>query len=585
MNSSPANESRAPQVFLSYSRKDQAVARHYAEALEGEGFSVWWDIAVRAGEAFDEAIESALRAAEAVVVLWSPNSSASRWVRAEATLADRNRTLLPVMIEPCERPIMFELTQTAELSHWRGDRDDRAWRAFVQELSSFVNRRAADTAPPAQAAVSPTLVRPTRGQKGEAPSLAVLPFKNRSGLPADDVFAIGMVEDLIDALSQGVNLRVIASSATARFRADGIPDIRVMARQLGVRYVLEGNVRRTGTSLRVTTQLAEAVSGEILWTQRFERPLSELAALQEELVLEVAAHLDSQVHRMEMERVLRKPFNLTAWECVTRAIAAYRQVTPESVLQAITEAQRAVELAPDYALAHAMLADAMSTGYLWTSPDDAAAVAVIRGHIDRALALEPDNAMVLAHVAEAFNYIGLPHDAIRTAERAIQLTPHFGLAHYAAGVASLLLDRIPDALAHFEKELKAAPGSHTLFASFVWRGAAHLRAGDWEAAARAYARASEINPGSTSAYFGQSFIAAHFDRLADARALMARVRQLDPQMPLVNWERIMRRGLANNPVVDEVIQHIHRVWEQVDAQLPSSSGSPGSAAHSSSEPS
>jgi TolB-like protein len=565
MSSSSASESRVPQVFLSYSRKDQAIARLFAAALEDEGFSVWWDIAVRAGEAFDEAIEAALRAALAVVVLWSPSSSASRWVRAEATLADLNRTLLPVMIEPCERPIMFELTQTAELSHWRGDRADRAWRAFLQELSGFVNRPAADTAPPAHAAVSRPVVTPARGQQGEAPSLAVLPFSNRSGLASDDVFAIGMVEDLIDALSQGVNLRVIASSATARFRTDGIPDIGVMARQLGVRYVLEGNVRRIGTNLRVTTQLAEAASREILWTQRFERPLSELAALQEELVVEVAAHLDSQVHRMEMGRVLRKPFNFTAWECVTRAIAAYRQVTPESVLQAIMDAQRAVELAPDYALAHAMLADAMSTGYLWTSPDDVAAVAAIRGHIDRALALEPDNAMVLAHVAEAFNYIGLPHDAMGTAERAIHLRPHFGLAHYAGGVACLLLDRIPDALAHFEEELKAAPGSHTLFASYVWRGAAHVRAGDWEAAARAYARASEINPGSTSAYLGQSFVAAHFDRPADARALMSRVRQLDSRMPLVNWERIMRRGLANNPVVDEVIRHIRNVWEQVDS--------------------
>ena len=86
------------------------MARLYADALEAQGFSVWWDAALRSGEAFDEAIEAALRAAKAVVVLWSPRSVASRWVRAEATLADRNKTLAPVIIEPCERPIMFELT-------------------------------------------------------------------------------------------------------------------------------------------------------------------------------------------------------------------------------------------------------------------------------------------------------------------------------------------------------------------------------------------------------------------------------------------------------------------------------------------
>lgn len=397
---------------------------------------------------------------------------------------------------------------------------------------------------------------------GEAPSLAVLPFTNRSGVAEDEVFAIGMVEDLIDALSQGVHLRVIASSATARYRADGVPDLGVMARQLGVRYVMQGNVRRTGQHLRVTAQLVEPASGEILWTQKFERPLSELAALQEDLVLEVAAHLDSQVHRAEMERVLEKPADLTAWECVTRAVAAYRQVTPESLVQALGEAQRAVELSPDYGLAHAMLADARATIYFWTSPDDADTIRTVRSHIDRALLLEPHSAVVLAHVAEAFNYIGQPRDALRAANRAIHLRPNFGLAHYTSAVASLLLDRIDEALAHFDAELRAAPGSHTLFASYVWRGAAHVRSGDWEAAGRAYAQATQINPGASSGYLGEAFVAARMGRGQEARALMTRVRQMEPEMSLAHWERIMTRGLAGNRVADEVIRHLRNLWEK-----------------------
>lgn len=555
-----------PDIFLSYNRNDQQVARLYAEALEAEGLSVWWDVTLRSGEAYDEVTEAALRGARAVVVLWSPRSVISRWVRAEATLADRNGTLVPAMIEPCERPIMFELTQTAELGHWQGDPGDPAWQAFVRDVRGVLGRRAPEPMPamaeqPAAASQAPA---PSRDMHGEAPSLAVLPFTNRSGLPEDDVFAIGMVEDLIDALSQGVNLRVIASSATARFRAGGIPDLEVMARHLGVRYVMEGNVRRAGQDLRVTAQLVEAASGAILWTQKFERPLSELAALQEDLVLDLAAHLDSQVHRMEMERVLRKPANLTAWECVTRAIAAYRQITPDSLAQALTEAQRAVDLSPDYALAHAMLADARATIYMWTSPDDDETVRAIRAHIERALALEPDSAMVLAHVAEAFNYIGQPQDAIRPAERAIQLSPNFGLAHYSCAVACLLLDRIDEALAHFEAELKAAPGSHTLFASCIWRGAAHVRAGDWEAAARAYAQATQINPGATSGYLGEAFVAAQTGRADEARALMIRVRQLEPKMSLVDWERIVARGLAGNPLAEAVIHHIRTLWDQAE---------------------
>ena len=101
-------------IFLSYNREDSDTARRFAEGLEREGFSVWWDQTLRSGEAYDEVTEAALKSAKAVVVLWSPRSVVSRWVLAEATIADRNKTLVPVMIEPCERPIMFELTQTAE---------------------------------------------------------------------------------------------------------------------------------------------------------------------------------------------------------------------------------------------------------------------------------------------------------------------------------------------------------------------------------------------------------------------------------------------------------------------------------------
>ena len=118
-----------PDIFLSYSRDDQPTARRFAEAFGREGFSVWWDQTLRSGEAYDKVTEKALEEARAVVVLWSVKSVDSRWVRAEATQADRNGTLVPVMIEPCKRPIMFELTHTAELSHWKGDPGDPAWKA------------------------------------------------------------------------------------------------------------------------------------------------------------------------------------------------------------------------------------------------------------------------------------------------------------------------------------------------------------------------------------------------------------------------------------------------------------------------
>jgi hypothetical protein len=140
-----------PDIFLSYTREDQATAQRFAEGFAAQAFSVWWDVTLRSGEAYDQVTEEALKTAKAVVVLWSKKSVLSRWVRAEATLAHRNRTLVPAMIEPCERPIMFELTQTADLSHWSGATSDPAWRAFLVDVRRFVEAVAAPT--PADAPV------------------------------------------------------------------------------------------------------------------------------------------------------------------------------------------------------------------------------------------------------------------------------------------------------------------------------------------------------------------------------------------------------------------------------------------------
>jgi hypothetical protein len=130
-----------PEIFLSYARDDQEVARRFAQGFEREGLGVWWDQALNPGEAFDQVTEAALASASAVVVLWSKTSVSSRWVRAEATQANATNRLVPVMIEPCTRPIMFELTHTADLSHWKGKPDDPAWQGFITGLRRFIERR------------------------------------------------------------------------------------------------------------------------------------------------------------------------------------------------------------------------------------------------------------------------------------------------------------------------------------------------------------------------------------------------------------------------------------------------------------
>ena len=188
----------APDIFLSYTREDADVAKLYADAFAGAGLEVWWDATLRSGEAYDEVTESALRGARAVVVLWSPRSVSSRWGRAEASIAGENGTMAPVKIEACDLPVMFRLTQTAELSHWRGEAGDPAWLAFLDDVRRMAGREAAQPA----AAMPAPAATPSAGGAG-VPQVGVLPFTYRG----DD----GELEFLAEDLTEDVT-RVFAEN-------------------------------------------------------------------------------------------------------------------------------------------------------------------------------------------------------------------------------------------------------------------------------------------------------------------------------------------------------------------------------------
>ncbi|HEY2051873.1 MAG TPA: TIR domain-containing protein [Caulobacteraceae bacterium] len=549
-----------PDIFLSYSRADQAIARRFAEAFAAEGMEVWWDVTLRSGEAYDEVTENALRTAKAVVVLWSATSVASRWVRSEATLADRRHTLAPAMIEPCERPIMFELHETADLCHWRGERGDAAWLAFLGVVRGLIGLEAPAPAP------QPVVVQrpPNRQRRGGAPSLAVLPFTNRSGLAEDEVFAFGMVEDIIEAISRGVELRVVSSSAVARFRAGGVTDLEGMVAHLGVRYVLEGNVRRAGEALRVTTQLVDADDGAVLWTERFDRPLAQLATLQEELVMEVAGRLRAQSHRAEIERALKKPGDLTAWESVMRAIAAYRRLSPEALMQGLQEATRAVEIAPDYGLAVALVAEAQGLIYYMLLPDDPEEAERIRALAERAIELDPDSSIVHSTASGALHCAGFLDRALEAGRRAIQLSPDNEFGYLACGIACTRLDRSKEAIAYFDKEEALAPGHPLIWISMLWRAIAHIRAGRWDAALPVYDDIVALTPDNATPQMSRAVCCARLGRPDEARAAFALSRKLEPATPLTIWELRHRRAYVGSARREEFVSLMHDLWSEAE---------------------
>jgi TolB-like protein len=418
-----------PDIFLSYSREDQATASRFADGLERAGFSVWWDQALRSGEAYDEVTEKALQDAKAVVVLWSRKSVASRWVRAEATQASRNKSLVPVMIEPCTRPIMFELTHTADLAHWKGDPHDKAWQIYLADLHQLVTEATPARAPDVVSA--PTTAAHDRRRGGRtiavavaallvagaglwvlnrqgdgkavttsdaaAPvTLAVLPFVNLSSDPEQEYFSDGLSEEILNQLAQVRNLAVIARTSSFSFK-DRNEDMRVIGEKLGVANLLEGSVRKDGTQLRITTQLINGRSGAHLWSRTYDRELKDVFALQEEVAKDVAKALSIKLDVGDLPRIQGGTTNVEAYDRYLQGRKLYLQSGPLAARQAVPQLRAAVTLDPRFSRAWLMLSSALS-GALIGLPEAEAAVirAEAAAATDRVMELAPDAGWVQA---------------------------------------------------------------------------------------------------------------------------------------------------------------------------------------------
>ena len=401
------------------------------------------------------------------------------------------------------------------------------------------------------------------GARGDAPCVAVLPFANRSGLAEDESFALGMSEDLIDALSEGANLRVIAYSATVKFRTAPPENYTEEGRRLGARYFLAGNVRRNAANLKVSAQLIEADSQAIVWSQKFEHPVGELAMLQGQLASELAAWLGATVYNLEMDRALRKPANLTAWECVARAMAASREYGAEALHRAISESQTAVQIAPDYGLARAMLALQESGVYLSFSLADPDKERELQVHIDRAFALDPENAAVLAAIASSSAYLGRPADGLPRALKAIRLRRGHGLAHYAAGISALLQGLEDQGIGHLDDFLQIEPESHLHYITHAWRGIARTRQRRFGEARVNFGESFALYPGNFIARLLLTAIDWHEGTSDAALRHLAAARELEPAADRALLHARLDRFLAGSPQHTALRAALDAAWDQL----------------------
>ena len=470
-------------VFVSYARRDKKRVAPLIAALEAQGWSVWWDPAITPGQEFDRQIAAELKIASALLVVWTSNSVESRWVRGEARDGADRGILVPVRFGDAPLPIDFRAFHTIDLDDTGDATRTPRFQEVVQALGSLIARERERR--PGVEASSSAAAAPVAASGPARVAICVLPFTNLSGEAEQQFFSDGITEDIITELSRWRLLSVRSRSASFRFRGS-TPEIGRVARELNVRFVVEGSVRRMGERVRINVQLIDAESGAQVWAERFDRAQAEIFAVQDQVVQTIVSTLVGRVQVSDIERARRKPtLSLEAYECVLKGNALPWD-DPAGAAEATRLFERAIEIDPAYGLAYALLATMRCAewrddpGQSSAALDAAFALAkravelddgestchsllaqvclqrrsfeLAMEHMRRAVEINPNNQWNAADMGLVLVYIGQAEDALTWLTRARQIDPYFDPPWYwrQAGQACMVLRRFQDALAMFD---------------------------------------------------------------------------------------------------------------------------------------
>ena len=336
-------------VFVSYARSDEPHAERVAAGLRAKGYEVWRDDELPAHRAFSEVIEERLREATAVVVLWSASAAKSDWVRAEADTARNSAKLIQVQLDETLPPLPFNQIHCADLSGWDGTSDTTGWRKLLTSVAALGRNNGTDVK--------------TRNSAREV-SVCVLPFLNMSGDLEQEYFSDGISEDITTDLSKVSALEVIARNTAFQFKGESI-DVGDMAKRLGVTHVLEGSVRKAGNRVRITAQLIDGTTGGHIWAERFDRDLTDIFAIQDEISQAIVSALKVKLLPQEKEAIEnRGTANADAYNLYLMArqlwiSGNYGDVRRDEIV--IRTVQQAIALDPNYAQAWGLLAIAQAS--------------------------------------------------------------------------------------------------------------------------------------------------------------------------------------------------------------------------------
>jgi len=464
-------------VFISYARSDRERVAPLVAAIQAQGWTVWWDPEIDAGQEFDRLIAAELKAAAAVLVVWTPDSVTSRWVRGEAREGADRGILVPVRFEAASLPIDVRALHTTDLDDWGEDPRSPQVEEVLRALGAIIARERASRS----VAMNSDAAHSAAAGESSRITICVLPFANLSGDPGQEYFSDGITEDIITELSRWRLLAVRSRSASFRYRGVAA-DMKQVARELNVRFVVEGSVRRMGERIRTSVQLIDAETGSHIWGEKFDRGLDEIFGVQDRVVQKIVSTLVGRVQVSYAERARRKPpTSLAAYECVLKANSLSWD-DPEGAADAIRLVEKAIELDPGYGSAHALLASLRQAQWTEDPSDSDAALEeaydlatravslddgestchAILGHVcvrrrsyelavqyaQRAVEINPTNQWNAADLGSVLVYAGQSEEALTWFTRAREIDPYFDEPWYwrAIGLAYMNMHRYADAL-------------------------------------------------------------------------------------------------------------------------------------------
>lgn len=518
------------EIFISYARATEAQAQLVEDALQALGYEVWRDDELPPHRAFAEVIEEHLRTAAAVLVIWSADAARSQWVRSEANRARELSKLVQIAVDDAPLPMPFEQIHCANLTGWSGELDQAEWRKVVASLAELAEPSGGVAPPRAAKPRAAAAARPGHGPAlplPARPSIAVLPFKNLSGDADQEYLADAIAEDVVTALSRWRWFFVIARHSSFRYKGRNV-DVGRIGRELGVRYALEGSVRKVGLRLRVTVQLLDTATGVSLWADRFDRSLVDLLALQDEITEQVVAAIEPAMLLGENARVAHKSLpSFSALECFYRGMWQLNKLTRDGDGEALLLFDEAVRRDPELSLGHVGRARVLYGRAIFGSAADAAAdLREASASAQTAIGLDPREAYGYFALSGASLYLGDHTAALDNARRAVGLNPNFAYGHYRLGQVLLFAGRPAEAIGPIERSLRLSPYDPQAGPMMETLALANYQAGNYEEAARQAAAAS-----SPTDRFGSGVLAASLARLGraeEAARAFARARASTP---------------------------------------------------------